>query len=274
MKKLFVFAFASLIAVSMSAQKKSKTTKQTVKSSVVIDYINDNFDTYDKLQKEIWNYSEVGFQEVKSSKALKDHLAANGFRLTEGIAGEPTAFIAEYGSGKPIIGIVAEFDVVCGKDNYFFGRMIQNLQVSENYVFDFYYNSLNNTKMISDRDMKEYDLILSRCHGRISSSNTYEQNLEILRQEYHYPTVLDCKEFFEGVKGISLEKLFECNFKQKSNSEQLAEGIVNKWIEDIRAQKNLKYYEAEGCNTLTVLLLQKPLAHLLMRLLFLIKYWI
>ena len=149
--------------------------------------------------------------------------------------------------------IVAEFDVICGKDNYFFGRMIQNLQVSENYVFDFYYNSLNNTKMISDRDMKEYDLILSRCHGRISSSNTYEENLEILRQEYHYPTVLDCKEFFEGVKGISLEKLFECNFKQKSNSEQLAEGIVNKWIEDIKAQKNLKYYEAEGCNTLTVL---------------------
>lgn len=149
--------------------------------------------------------------------------------------------------------IVAEFDVVCGKDNYFFGRMIQNLQVSENYVFDFYYNSLNNTKMISDRDMKEYDLILSRCHGRISSNNTYEDNLEILRQEYHYPTVLDCKEFFEGVKGLSLDKLFECNFKQKSNSEQLAEGIVNKWIEDIKAPKNLKYYEAEGCNTLTVL---------------------
>lgn len=149
--------------------------------------------------------------------------------------------------------IVAEFDVVCGKDNYFFGRMIQNLQVSENYVFDFYYNQLNNTKMIVERDMKEYDLILSRCHGRISASNSYEDNLEILRQEYHYPTILDCKEFFENVKGISLEKLFECNFKQKSNSEQLAEGIIAKWIEDVKAQKNLKFYEAESCNTLTVL---------------------
>lgn len=149
--------------------------------------------------------------------------------------------------------IVAEFDVVCGKDNYFFGRMIQNLQVSENYVFDFYYNQLNNTKIIVERDMKEYDLILSRCHGKISASNSYEDNLEILRQEYHYPTVLDCKEFFENVKGISLEKLFECNFKQKSNSEQLAEGIVAKWIEDVKTQKNLKFYETEGCNTLTVL---------------------
>lgn len=149
--------------------------------------------------------------------------------------------------------IVAEFDVVFGKDNYFFGRMIQNLQVSENYVFDFYYNHLNSTKMIADRNMKEYDLILSRCHGRISASNSYETNLEILRQEYHYPSVADCKDFFENVKGISLEKLFECNFKQKSNSEQLAEGIIRKWLDDIKAQKSLKFYEAEGCNTLAIL---------------------
>ena len=38
-----------------------------------------------------------------------------------------------------------------------------------------------------------------------------------------------------------------------SNSEQLAEGIVAKWIEDVKAQKNLKFYEAVGCNTLTIL---------------------
>lgn len=149
--------------------------------------------------------------------------------------------------------IIAELDVVCGKDNYFFGRMIQNLQVTENYVFDFYYSQLNNTKMIEERDMKEYDLILSRCHGRISASKSFEENLEILRQEYHYFTAMDCKDFFENVKGVSLEKLFKCDFRQKSNSEQLAEGIVVKWIEDLKAQKNLKFYEAGGCNTLTML---------------------
>jgi hypothetical protein len=149
--------------------------------------------------------------------------------------------------------IIAEFDVVFGKNNYFFGRMIQNLQISENYVFDFYYNKLNCSKMIADRDMKEYDLILSRCHGRISSGNSFQENLEILRQEYHYSTPEECSDFFENVKGISLEKLFECNFKQKSNSEQLAEGIIEKWLEDIKAQKNLKFYEASGCNTLAIL---------------------
>jgi hypothetical protein len=101
--------------------------------------------------------------------------------------------------------------------------------------------------------MKEYDLILSRCHGRISSGNSFQENLEILRQEYHYSTPEECSDFFENVKGISLEKLFECNFKQKSNSEQLAEGIIEKWLEDIKAQKNLKFYEASGCNTLAIL---------------------
>ena len=50
-----------------------------------------------------------------------------------------------------------------------------------------------------------------------------------------------------------MDKLFECNFKQKSNSEQLAEGIVAKWLDDIKSQKNLKFYESEGVNTLTVL---------------------
>lgn len=149
--------------------------------------------------------------------------------------------------------IIAELDVVCGKDNYFFGRMMQNLQISENYVFDFYYSQLNNTKMIADRDMKEYDLILSRCHGRLSVANNFDTNMEILRQEYHFPTIVDCKEFFETTKGISLEKLFTCDFKQKSNSEQMAEGIVTKWIEDAKSQKNLKFYESEGCNTLTIL---------------------
>ena len=149
--------------------------------------------------------------------------------------------------------IIAEFDVVYGKNNYFFGRMIHNLQISENYVFDFYYSMLNNTKMIVQRDMKEYDLILSRCHGRLSATNSYAENIEILRQEYHFATIMDCKEFFEGVKGVSLEKLFECNFKQKSNSEQLAEGILHKWLEDAKAEKNLKYYETLGCNTLTIL---------------------
>lgn len=149
--------------------------------------------------------------------------------------------------------IIAELDILCGKDNYFFGRMIGNMQICENYVFDYFYSLLNSSNLVENRDMKEYDLVLSRCHGRISASNSYEQNLNILCQEYHFTDVANCKDFFENVKKVSLEKLFACDFHQKSNSEQLAEGIIEQWLTDIKSQKNLKFYESFGCNTLIIL---------------------
>lgn len=149
--------------------------------------------------------------------------------------------------------IIAEFDVMVGRDNYFFGRLIQSLQISENYVFDIYYNELNNTRLISQRDMKEYDIILSRCHGELNARHSFEENLEILRKYYHFQTVEECKNFFENVKQISLDKLFDSNFKQKSNSQQLAEVLINKWFEDLKSQKSLKYFETLGCNTLIML---------------------
>lgn len=113
-KLLSIVLLLLLVSVVANAKKQGKTQKLTAKSSIALDYIDSNIDTYNRLQKEIWSYSEVGFQETKSSKALKDHLRQNGFTITEGIAGEPTAFIAEYGSGKPVIGITAEFDALPG----------------------------------------------------------------------------------------------------------------------------------------------------------------
>lgn len=52
--------------------------------------------------------------ERKSSKLLADYAEAQGFRVTRGVAKIPTAFIAEYGSGSPIIGILGEFDALPG----------------------------------------------------------------------------------------------------------------------------------------------------------------
>ena len=56
----------------------------------------------------------MGYQEVKSSNLLKETLAKEGFKITEGVADIPTAFVAEYGSGAPVITILAEFDALPG----------------------------------------------------------------------------------------------------------------------------------------------------------------
>ena len=62
----------------------------------------------------LWDWAEVGYQETKSSGLLQDTLAGEGFDVEAGVAGIPTAFVAEYGSGEPVIAILAEFDALPG----------------------------------------------------------------------------------------------------------------------------------------------------------------
>lgn len=64
--------------------------------------------------RKIFEFAEVGLKEHQSSKLLMDQLKGAGFKVKSGIAGMPTAFVAEYGSGKPIIGILAEYDALPG----------------------------------------------------------------------------------------------------------------------------------------------------------------
>ena len=69
---------------------------------------------YAQVARQIWEFAEVGYMEVKSSALLQAELRTAGFRVTAGVAGEPTAFVAEYGSGKPVIAILGEFDALPG----------------------------------------------------------------------------------------------------------------------------------------------------------------
>jgi aminobenzoyl-glutamate utilization protein B len=66
------------------------------------------------LSDRIWGYAETALRETQSSKALADFAEAKGFRVTRGVAGMPTAFVAEYGSGEPVIGIMGEYDALPG----------------------------------------------------------------------------------------------------------------------------------------------------------------
>jgi aminobenzoyl-glutamate utilization protein B len=81
---------------------------------IVIDYLNKSIPVYDKIQKTIWSFSELGFLETKSSALLQQQLQQNGFKIEAGVAGMPTAFVATYGNGYPVIGVLAEFDALPG----------------------------------------------------------------------------------------------------------------------------------------------------------------
>ncbi|HYC58962.1 MAG TPA: amidohydrolase [Thermoanaerobaculia bacterium] len=66
------------------------------------------------LSDKIWAYAETALKETQSSKALADFAEAKGFRVTRGVASLPTAFVAEFGSGTPVIGIMGEYDALPG----------------------------------------------------------------------------------------------------------------------------------------------------------------
>jgi aminobenzoyl-glutamate utilization protein B len=88
--------------------------KQHPLDNAAIAYLDRSFTTYDQLQKQIWNTPELGFLETQSSATHQQHLRDNGFSVASGLAGMPTAYIATYGQGAPVIGILAEFDALPG----------------------------------------------------------------------------------------------------------------------------------------------------------------
>ncbi|MHB1191871.1 MAG: amidohydrolase [Longimicrobiales bacterium] len=64
------------------------------------------------MAMELWNYSEIALAETRSAAYLADVLEREGFRVTRGVAGMPTAFVAEWGSGSPVVGVLAEYDAL------------------------------------------------------------------------------------------------------------------------------------------------------------------
>ena len=103
--------------------------KALIKSSIIIALIasinlhadpglnkalNKHQKTFEDVALKIWDWAEVGYQEYKSSTLLKEELSANGFSIQSGVAEIPTAFIAEYSNGGPVIGILGEYDALPG----------------------------------------------------------------------------------------------------------------------------------------------------------------
>ena len=76
--------------------------------------VDANADRMGRLNDAIFSYSEIGFQEVKTIALVKKTLEGAGFKVTTGVAGMPTAYMATYGSGSPVLGLMSDFDGLPG----------------------------------------------------------------------------------------------------------------------------------------------------------------
>lgn len=86
----------------------------SVEKEAVIASVETHKEALINLSDQIWAFAETALKEYKSSKVLADYAEKQGFRVERGISGMPTAFIASYGSGGPIIGILGEYDALPG----------------------------------------------------------------------------------------------------------------------------------------------------------------
>jgi len=114
MKKTGLLLCALLAGTFCFGQNPIKSKDLPVVKKNAIARIDKQYDAYKKTALSIWEYAEVGYKEYKSSSLLQEVLTKNGFTVEAGVAGIPTAFVATYGSGKPVIGILAEFDALPG----------------------------------------------------------------------------------------------------------------------------------------------------------------
>lgn len=103
--------FFLLFVISSSGLAKEKISKE---KKLVLDWLSQQeiVEKFGRISDAIWEYAELGMQEFKSSKLLADTLEEAGFAVERGAAGMPTCFVASYGSGKPVIAILGEYDAL------------------------------------------------------------------------------------------------------------------------------------------------------------------
>ncbi|MEQ8533407.1 MAG: amidohydrolase, partial [Imperialibacter sp.] len=111
-KSIVLLLFATLLSTSVSFSQKAQKISSNKKTA--LESVDKHSSELIDLSDKIWEAAEIALKENVSAKALADYAEAQGFTVERGVAEMPTAFIASYGNGKPIIGIMGEYDALPG----------------------------------------------------------------------------------------------------------------------------------------------------------------
>jgi aminobenzoyl-glutamate utilization protein B len=105
---------AALCLICVAGLLGPRTNRARADGRATDSYLDQTRERWEKVARQIWDTPETGLKETRSSAALIDLLQKEGFQVTRGVGGEPTAFVATAGSGEPVIGLLAEYDALPG----------------------------------------------------------------------------------------------------------------------------------------------------------------
>ncbi|MDH3698497.1 MAG: amidohydrolase [Flavobacteriaceae bacterium] len=108
MKKSLLIFLAFSLTQTMQSQRMSSSKKAVVAS------VEAHKENLIAMSDSIWALAETAFEEDDSAEILASYAEKNGFNVQRGVAGMPTAFVATYGSGRPVISVLGEFDALPG----------------------------------------------------------------------------------------------------------------------------------------------------------------
>ena len=114
--KLCACVIAILAAAPALARKPAAGSDQ---------FVDIHAETWAQVATQIWDWAELGYKEQRSSALLQSHLRDAGFTIQTGVANIPTAFIAEYGQGSPVIGILAFYLLHFSRDHFHLVMLFQ-----------------------------------------------------------------------------------------------------------------------------------------------------
>jgi aminobenzoyl-glutamate utilization protein B len=104
----------AILLIALAAHPLSVLGGDGKNKGEVVASIEKHKDEMTEMSDQIWRFAETALRETRSSKVLADYAEKQGFEVKRGVAGMPTAFIASYGQGRPIIGILGEYDALPG----------------------------------------------------------------------------------------------------------------------------------------------------------------
>ena len=110
--KATLFILLILFSIQCSGQKLFTPKQVDAYKSEVVTKINGQLKTAQVMVDKIFSFGELGFQESETSNYVCNILEKNGFQITKGISGVPSAWLAKWGSGKPVIAIGSDFDCI------------------------------------------------------------------------------------------------------------------------------------------------------------------
>jgi hypothetical protein len=142
-----------------------------------------------------------------------------------------------------------ELIFACNADNYFFGRLIQNLQTTEKQVYNTVYDIIQSPSLNADvNDFRNYELIrkdIGKRLDRCSADNDNEQKWQCLMIAYNLPDIDSAREFLAS-KNVDPDKLFNGTFKRKVNSVIISERVFDAWVDSIKSAEAIARLSDNG----------------------------